>query len=131
MGGLRNPLSKGDILLGDVYKLMPFDNEIVVVELPFSSLEKIAHYLMNSGGEPISNAVLDFNHIDIIGDSGESDSFYVITSDYLMNGGDNMTFFEDKLSVLNTGVLMRDAMIDEVKKQKVLVYNIDERIVLE
>lgn len=131
VGGLRSPLSKGEIVLGDVFKLMPFDNEVVVVELPFSSLGKIAEYLVNSGGEPISNAVLDFNHIDIIGDSGESDSFYVITSDYLMNGGDNMNFFEDQLNVIHTGVLMRDAMIEAVKKQKILVFKNDERIILE
>lgn len=131
VGGLRNPLSKGDIVLGDVFKLMPFDNEIVIVELPFSTLGEIAQYLMDSGGEPISNAVLDFNHIDIIGDLGGSDSFYIVTSDYLMNGGDNMIFFENKLSVLHTGILMRDAMIEAVKKQKVLVFNNDERIILE
>lgn len=130
-GGLRNPLSKGDIVLGDVYKLMPFDNEIVIVELPYSSLSKIVSYLMSSGGEPISNAILDFNHIDILGDDGESDTFFVVTSDYLMNGGDNMNFFQDQLNVIHTGVLMRDAMIEQVKQQKVLDFNDDERIILE
>jgi len=131
VGGLRSPLSEGDILLGDVYKLMPFDNEIVIVELPMSALDKIATYLMASGGEPISNAVLDYNHIDFKTGAEDINSFFVVTSDYLMNGGDNMTFFQDQLSVIHTNILMRDAMIDQVKKQKVLIFNNEERIILE
>ncbi len=130
-GGLRNPFSQGDIVLGDVYKLMPFDNEIVIVELPYSKLDKIANYLIASGGEPISNAILDVDRISIAGDSGLEDSFFVVTSDYLMNGGDNMNFFQDQLNVIYTGILMRDAMIDQVKKQKSLIFNDDERIILE
>ena len=29
VGGLRNPINKGGVTVGDIYKLMPFDNEIV------------------------------------------------------------------------------------------------------
>ena len=32
-GGLRNILPKGNVTKGDIYKLMPFENELVVVEL--------------------------------------------------------------------------------------------------
>ena len=131
LGGLRSPLNKGNIVLGDIYKLMPFDNEIVVVELPFSSLDKIAQYLISSGGEPISNAVLDLNHIYLKRAVDDYSSFYVVTSDYLMNGGDNMGFFQEKVGVVYTNILMRDAMISEAKKQGVLVFNNEKRIILE
>jgi 2',3'-cyclic-nucleotide 2'-phosphodiesterase (5'-nucleotidase family) len=131
LGGLRSPLNKGNIVLGDVYKLMPFDNEIVVVELPFSSLDKIAQYLTSSGGEPISNAVVDLNHIDLKRAVDDYSSFYVVTSDYLMNGGDNMGFFQENVGVIYTNILMRDAMISEAKKQGVLVFNNEKRIILE
>lgn len=131
LGGLRSPLNKGNIVLGDIYKLMPFDNEIVVVELPFSSLDKIAQYLISSGGEPISNAVLDLNHIYLKRAVDDYSSFYVVTSDYLMNGGDNMGFFQEKVGVIYTNILMRDAMISEAKKQGVLVFNNEKRIILE
>ena len=41
--------------LKDLYKVMPFDNSIVWVKLPLSTLHKISIYLKSSGGEPISN----------------------------------------------------------------------------
>ena len=32
-GGLRFPLPKGEVTIGDIYKLMPFENKLVVLEL--------------------------------------------------------------------------------------------------
>ena len=48
-----------------------------------------------------------------------------------MNGGDNMSFFEKKVSFENDGVLLRDVFLEEVKMQKVLRYNNEERITFE
>jgi 2',3'-cyclic-nucleotide 2'-phosphodiesterase (5'-nucleotidase family) len=133
IGGLRSPLNKGEILLQDIYKLMPFDNEIVIVELPFSSLDKIAKYIQNSGGEPISNAYLNDGLLHFTDPAARwmslrEPNFYVVTSDYLMSGGDNMEFFQDQLRVIYTNVLMRDAMIEQVKKQGTLIFNNEKRI---
>ncbi len=130
-GGLRNPISEGDVLLEDIYKLMPFDNEIVVVEMPTSSLNKIAEYLISRNGEPIGGAILRNGKIEIEGfDLDNNEVVYIVTSDYLMNGGDDMTFFEDRESEILTGILMRDAMIDAAKEQKELMWNDEKRIIL-
>lgn len=127
VGGLRNPISKGDVKLEDIFKLMPFDNEVVVVKMPITSLEKISYYLSQSGGEPIAGVKMSNGKLffDV-----STEFFYVITSDYLLNGGDKMYFFEDNLAVIYTNILMRDAMIEEAKKQKVLKFNDEERIQL-
>ena len=102
--------------------------------------KKIAKYLISSGGEPISNAVLDHTQIHLnrtsLIDSVQNlaanfNSFYVITSDYLMNGGDKMYFFQDKIDVIYTNILIRDAMILEAKKQGTLIFNDKKRIILE
>ena len=149
VGGLRNPISKGDVTIGDLYKLMPFDNEVVVVELPWKSLEKIQTYLIERDGEPIAGAKLvDGNlRIDqlIVGEINIDDessavaqrividppeTFRVVTSDYLMNGGDNMDFFKDKLNVEHTGQLLRDVMIEQAKQQGELIWSDEERITL-
>jgi hypothetical protein len=45
-----------------------------------------------------------------------------------MSGGDNMEFFQDQLRVIYTNVLMRDAMIEQVKKQGTLIFNNEKRI---
>lgn len=119
-GGIRSTLNVGDITIGDIYKLMPFDNEIVWVELPVSVLPEIEEYLKRSGGEPISNAHLTNGKLQLDSWRENSTHFWVITSDYLLNGGDKMNFFLKKTNVNQTGKLMRDALIDEVKEQKIL-----------
>ena len=53
-GGLRAPLSKGEITVGNVYELMPFDNEIVVVELSGQKVLELATYVALYGGHPMS-----------------------------------------------------------------------------
>ena len=130
VGGLRNPLSEGDITIGDVYKLMPFDNEVVWVEMPWESSVDIANYLVKRGGEPIAGAELIGDSLIFDGIQEPMETFWVITSDYLMNGGDKMTFFEQKISSSYSGVLMRDVMIEEASLQDTLDFDDEPRIKL-
>lgn len=127
-GGLRNTINRGDVTLGDIYKVMPFDNEIVWVELPVSVLIEIEEYLIASGGEPIAGAGMVKGKLIVDGVDDKTEKVWVITSDYLMNGGDKMDFFSKKLSSLYTGVLLRDALIDEAKRQRTLVVNTENRM---
>jgi hypothetical protein len=111
-----------------MYKLMPFDNEIVWVKLPVEVIPEIETYLKNSGGEPISNAKVVNGKLEINGWREGVTHFWVITSDYLMNGGDKMTFFSRKEEVNLTGKLMRDALITEAKEQGTLYTDSTVRI---
>ena len=120
-GGIRSIISKGNVTIGDIYKVMPFDNEIVWVRMPIESISAIEEYLVQKGGEPISNAIMNGKSLQMNGLLERNTHFLVITSDYLFNGGDNMRFFEQKESVTFTNKLMRDALIEEVRKQGVLV----------
>tara|TARA_B100000575_G_C23114020_1_gene643801 strand:+ start:1361 stop:2062 length:702 start_codon:yes stop_codon:yes gene_type:complete len=126
-GGIRSSIGKGDIKLKDLYKVMPFDNSIVWVKLPISALQKISVYLKSSGGEPISNVQMQSGKLILNGDQ-ETDFFWVITSDYLYHGGDHMDFFQESIEVIETKTLIRDALIEEAKFQKVLVNDTTTRI---
>ena len=53
-GGLRNILPKGEITRGDIYKLMSFENELVVLELTENEFKGLLEYLVSRGGEPFS-----------------------------------------------------------------------------
>jgi 2',3'-cyclic-nucleotide 2'-phosphodiesterase (5'-nucleotidase family) len=119
-GGMRSTLNAGPLTIGDMYKLMPFDNEIVWLKLPVQVLPEIEEYIRRSGGEPISNAKVVNGKLQINGWREGSTHFWVITSDYLMNGGDKMNFFKLYEEVNLTGKLMRDALITEAKEQGVL-----------
>jgi len=127
-GGLRSPLNQGEIRLEDVFKLMPFDNEVVLVKIRRETLLEIGEYLGARNGEPIAGAMLHGNSIEIINDDEQSEFVWIITSDYLSNGGDDMQFFEDKIEEVKTGVLLRDVFIEAVKIQGNLVVNTDNRI---
>lgn len=130
-GGLRAPISKGNVTLGDIFRLMPFDNQLVLVKMPAKSIFEIRDYLLKSKGEPISGFKIDQQLIfDQNGEPWSLGDFWVVTSDYLMNGGDRMTFFEERLETINTGIVFRDVIIDYVKTHQILINNRDQRIKL-
>ena len=124
-GGLRAPMLQGDITVGAVFKIMPFDNRIVALRLPASSLEKMADYLTKKGGEPISGMTLVAGKLKLVTDAPY---FWVVTSDFLANGGDNMLFFQDAVEKRETVLLLRDFMLNAVKKQQIIDFVAQERI---
>jgi 2',3'-cyclic-nucleotide 2'-phosphodiesterase (5'-nucleotidase family) len=128
VGGLRNTINEGDVTLGDIFKVMPFDNEIVWVEMPVESLVDIAKYLTASGGEPIAGARLENGKLTVDGMNAETKTIWILTSDYLMNGGDHMDFFQQNISVTHSNELLRDAFIRMAKKQKMLIWSDELRI---
>ena len=96
---------------------------MVIVQLPISTVPEIEAYITKSGGEPMANAKM-FNKKLRIGVSATEKNkkyFYVITSDYLLNGGDHMTFFEKNIKVIDPNILLRDALIEEAINQKKLI----------
>jgi 2',3'-cyclic-nucleotide 2'-phosphodiesterase (5'-nucleotidase family) len=127
-GGIRSSIGKGDVTLGDMYKIMPFENTLVWVELPISVIPEIEEYLKKSGGEPISNCKLINGKLEINGIRENTTHFWIITSDYLMNGGDKMDFFKKKTNVNSTGKLLRDILIEELKNQGTMVEDGELRV---
>lgn len=127
-GGIRSTINKGEVTLGDFYKVMPFDNLIVWVKMPISSLVEIESYLKSTGGEPIAGALFQNGKLVINGMNEQSNYFWIVTSDYLFNGGDKMTFFKQNLEFKVTDVLMRNALISGAKEQRILIQDTTNRI---
>lgn len=127
-GGLRSSINAGPVTLGDIFKLSPFDNLVVWATLPIEVLPEIEQYLIKSGGEPISGAKLVNGKLIIDGMPTDSKEFIVITSDYLANGGDKMHFFKKATHLNETGIVLRDCLIEEAKTQQTLINNPENRI---
>ena len=132
-GGLRAPINEGDISIRNIYELMPFDNEIVIVSLSPDQVIGMLNYLFEKNGQPISNgqAILSSNKKELI-IGGKVYNFErhinVITSDYLAKGGDKMNFLKSE-QMIQTGVLMRDALLDYVsKKNELPEFEVEDRI---
>ena len=128
-GGLRFPLHYGDITRGDIYKLMPFDNKMVIVKIFKEDILEIFNYFEKKGGQPISKLRVEIENNKVVNHNLElmKDTFHVLTSDYLANGGDNMTFFVDK-EVENLNVMLRDLIIEHCKSKDTITSTLDQRI---
>lgn len=116
-GGIRSSIGKGNVTLGDMYKVMPFDNMVVWVELPIEVLPEIEAYLNKSGGEPMANLTFNEGKLSITSSPENPTHFWVITSDFLLNGGDKMTFFTKRTNLNETGKLLRNVLIEEARNQ--------------
>ncbi len=123
-GGIRIPtLQQGQITRGKIYELMPFDNMLVVVYVDASVVQEFADKMAREGGSPVSRQLrFVINNgkalnVTVNGQPLQPGRVYSIgTSDYIANGGSDHTFFVDKPRD-EVGVLMRDAIIEYVKKQ--------------
>ena len=122
--GHRAFLPKGDITLGNLYEIYSFDNTITFLKLKGEDLSKIFDAYSRIGGAGISsNAHLVVKDRKIVsatldGKPIDKDKIYsVVTLDYLADGNDNMNAFKDAIETDNTGVTLRDIMIDYVREQ--------------
>jgi 2',3'-cyclic-nucleotide 2'-phosphodiesterase (5'-nucleotidase family) len=145
-GGLRTFLPKGNVTRRKIYELMPFENELVVVTLSAEKANELFGYIgrktVNGGtrkqGVPVSGNVkvvlngktprdIYINQTPFVGKE-----YKVITSDYLANGGDNMSFFLNPIKCEKIGIKLRDVImqyvIDEKKLGNSLNAELDKRI---
>jgi 2',3'-cyclic-nucleotide 2'-phosphodiesterase (5'-nucleotidase family) len=118
-GGLRASLPAGNITKGNVFELMPFDNEIVVVTITGARMWDLVKFAAASGGVPIAGMSIGMKPdktpgtVLVGGVPFDSTKTYkVITSDYLANGGDKMAFLKNPISIEKTGYLIRDAILE-------------------
>jgi len=132
-GGLRTTINKGPVTRGKLYQLMPFENELVVLELNKEDYLGLLEYICKRGGEPFSGISITMtedgeilNHSESV-DFSKGEKIRVLTSDYLANGGDKMNFFQNK-EQLKVGMKLRDAIIDYCSKTDTLHVKLDGRL---
>lgn len=124
-GGLRSPINKGDIRVGDIYKLMPFDNTLVVLKLNAAVLSEIHEFLKKSGGEPIAGFSVTK---DALFGTDSSNVITVVTTNYLALGGDKMDFFIHSIDKKEHPKLLRDIIIEYVEQVDTIEPVLDNRI---
>ena len=136
-GGLRAELPKGVITRGNVFELMPFENELVVLSLTGSQVKKIVDYIASKDGVPVSHLQIKIKEkqpVEVLVNGAPFDStknYKAVTSDYLANGGDQYFFLADaKKEYVNLKI--RDAMIQyfqqQAKQGKRITANLDKRV---
>lgn len=107
MGGIRAALAGGEVDLGDILDVAPFENKVSFLTLTGASVKKLFGQIAARGGEGLSHGV----ELEITPDGKllkamlngkeveESRSYRVVTLDYLAQGNDQLTAFKEKTNV--------------------------------
>ena len=143
-GGLRANLSKGTIRREDIHAVMPFDNELVLVEVPGDDLKLLfeigtsgAHGMLQVAGAQLTLHPSKVRSRDLNKNGSKeqwessrlctstiggrklrkSEWYPIVTTDFLLTGGDHLGPAFSRARIIKEGPSLRDAIIDYVKAQ--------------
>ncbi|PRX12777.1 5'-nucleotidase C-terminal domain-containing protein [Nonlabens ulvanivorans] len=133
-GGIRAGMPAGPVTMRRAYEIMPFDNEITIVELTGEKMNELINYIIDrkkahpfDGMQIILNADNSVNMVTIQNKPLDKDKIYTVaTSDYLYSGGDDMSFFKDA-PMVKIDYKIRNATIDYFKKVDTIKFEHDNR----
>ena len=123
LGGLRTVVPAGNITVGKVFELMPFENELVIVWLKGDKLNGLLQYFAGMGGEGVSGIRMEIKekkavNITVDGKPLDMEKLYSIaTNDYLAGGNDKMIQLAQNVKRINTGIKVRDMLLDYIKSE--------------
>ena len=121
-GGLRSNLPMGKITVGNIYELSPFENFIYLVELSANDVKKLALYSVKGKNLGIAGMQVESREGELVAftvggiEVVEGRTYTLAINDYLANGGDNMAFLIDLPRMVKSNVLLREMLIDQMKK---------------
>ena len=137
-GGLRNSLPKGNITKGNIFELMPFENELVVLKINGTLVKKIFNFIAAKDGAPVAGVkfgIKDKQAVNIEINNQPFDSartYKTVTSDYLAGGGDQYFFLAEVKERESLNLKVRDAIIQYLKQKSAanehLIVKADQRI---
>ena len=138
-GGIRAIIPKGNVTARTAFEIMPFENSLIIVAMKGSDILEIPTYIIKEKKpHPLSGMTFTIdknnlaNNILIQGKPiNENKTYYVATSDYLANGGDNMTFFKKNSDKINLDYKLRNILIDYFKTVDTIPLVLNKRIIVE
>ena len=136
-GGIRAGMTEGAVTLQTAFEIMPFENEIVVLELSFEQMQQMLVYLQKAKtAHPVSGVTIEFDknyqlqNFLIQGEKLHPEkTYFIATSDYLKDGGDGMNFFEGALQEIAMDYKIRNLLIDHFRKTDTIAYKADGRFI--
>ncbi|MDA3880498.1 MAG: 5'-nucleotidase C-terminal domain-containing protein [Prolixibacteraceae bacterium] len=117
-GGIRASVPKGEITIRNAYEIMPFENELVMVLLTGEQIISLADYIATRKGEGVAGITFGMmadKAIDIKVQGVKVDKnkqYWLVTNDYIANGGDGMKVLTWASERIDTGLKIRDVIID-------------------
>jgi 2',3'-cyclic-nucleotide 2'-phosphodiesterase (5'-nucleotidase family) len=138
-GGIRAILPKGNLTARNAFEIMPFENTVIIASIKAEQVNELVNYMVQSKKpHPLAGLsfVIDKNNkpksIKINNQPLDSlKTYHVATSDYLINGGDNMVFFKKRIQNYDIDYKIRNILIDYLKQVDTVRYNNEILIVKE
>ena len=144
-GGIRASIAKGDITVGSVYTVLPFDNTLVVMQFTGAQIRaalelSVSKYPAENGGflqvsglkftfDPSKPAGQRIVEVTANGQPLDPNKTYVVaTNDFTAVGGDGYTMFKDGKVLFQSGLYLRDVVVDYIKAQGNISSKTDGRI---
>lgn len=139
-GGIRGSILTGNITIETMYKIAPFENTVVIIELKGIELKKMFKKFTEKDQAALSNAQTIYQNGRILsysvnGEPIKDDKIYkMVTIDFLQNGGDG--YLENVVfeNVIYTGIAIRDVYIQQIetltKQGKKVEAQMDNRVII-
>ena len=147
--GIRTDFPPGDISMGKMYEVFPFENSLALVYLSGIEVQELFDFVARkSGARGCANQV-QVSGIDVVIDCGERRvkeavigdtvvvdnyrlvapfaTFVVATNDYMAGGGSGFNTFRYNTTQFDTKISLRDILNDYMAKNKVEKCTVDYR----
>ena len=123
MGGIRSILNEGEITIGDIYEISPFQNTLSVVDLKGDAVLELFSQIAAVHGEGISGAKLQISKDGKLLDAtiggkpvDPKKTYRIATIDYIAEGNDHMEAFKKASAKTQpSNAVLRDLFIEYVR----------------
>ncbi len=145
VGGIRAAMAEGDVTLGNILDVAPFENKICFLTLTGEKTLELMEQIARRGGEGVSHGVRmlitpqgQLLSAELNGQPIDKErSYRIATLDYLAEGNDQLFAFKDKQDVMapqgdqyNVRELIADYFRERTRKGEVVDSRMEGRIVI-
>lgn len=140
-GALRASINKGPVTIEDVFRVMPYSNELLVVTLTGAEIaEALARSVQGTRADEdggflhVSGVTFKVQAAKVSGIviGGEpldpAKSYTVAMTDFMYSGGDGYRVFMNR-PALKTGLPLRELLVDTIRKKSKVEAKIEGRII--
>lgn len=138
-GGIRTSLPAGPVTVGRVFEILPFDNQVVVVEISDSIMQLLLNKFAFKKGTPVAGIRFTIKsgqaiNVKVGGAPLSKRTYRVALPDYIANGGDDCGFLINQPKE-DLNILLRDLFLKRFESLgaagKTLSASLDGRITVE
>lgn len=136
IGGLRSSMPKGNVTVGDIMSIAPFENRLCLLSIRGENLLELLNQIAELGGEGVSSSLRmviasdgTLMNASVKGKKIRKNKVYnIVTIDYLAEGNDGMFALKHAIKRIDTKLLLRDVLMDYIKRQSECGVLLDSKI---